>query len=78
MTLTDKHTRMQAATAANKTLPEFLLDSALQAAGDTLEDRRNFVLDAECWEAFRAALDRPPADNPRLRALFACKPPWEE
>jgi len=55
-----------------------LLDSALQAAGDTLADRRIFVLDAERWDAFMAALDRPPADNPRLRALFACKSPWEE
>ena len=77
MTPAAKRTLMQAANAANKTLTEFLLDSGLHAAFETLADRRTFVLDEEQWQAFVAELDRPPADNPRLRQLLERKPAWE-
>ena len=77
MTPAAKRTLMQAATAANKTLTEFLLDSGLHAAVETLADRRTFVLDDAQWQAFVAELDRPPADNPRLRQLLHRKPIWE-
>ena len=77
MTPDAKRTLMQAASAANKTLTEFLLDSGLHAAFETLADRRTFVLDDERWQAFVAELDRPPADNPRLRQLLNRKPAWE-
>ncbi len=72
-----KRTLQQAATAANKTLTEFLLDSGLTAAFDTLADRRTFVLDDARWQEFTTALDAPPLDNTRLRALLARKPGWE-
>jgi uncharacterized protein (DUF1778 family) len=72
-----KQTLMQAASATNKTLTEFLIDSGLRAAYNTLADRRTFVLDETRWDEFIAALDAPPADNPRLRALLHRKPAWE-
>lgn len=77
MTPSAKQTLMQAASATNKTLTEFLLDSGLTAAYDTLADRRTFVLDDRRWDEFMAALDAPPTDNPRLRALLRRKPAWE-
>jgi uncharacterized protein (DUF1778 family) len=77
MTPAAKRTLMQAAAAENKTLTEFLLDRGLHAAFETLADRRTFVLDDERWQAFVAELDRPPADNPRLRQLLRRKPTWE-
>ena len=77
MTPSAKQTLMQAASATNKTLTEFLLDSGLHAAYDTLADRRTFVLDERRWNEFTALLDAPPADNPRLRALLRRKPAWE-
>jgi uncharacterized protein (DUF1778 family) len=77
MTPTAKQVLQQAAAISNKTLTEFLLDSGLHAAHDTLADRRLFVLDERQWEEFNAALEAPPADNPRLRALLARKPAWE-
>ena len=77
MTPAAKRTLMQAATAENKTLTEFLLDRGLHAAFETLADRRTFVLDDERWQEFVAELDRPPADNPRLRQLLLRKPAWE-
>jgi uncharacterized protein (DUF1778 family) len=77
MTPSVKQVLRRAAEVSNKTLTEFLLDSGLHAAHDTLADRRLFVLDEQQWSDFTAALDAPPADNPRLRALLARKPAWE-
>lgn len=77
MTPAAKRMLQHAAAAANKSLTEFLLDSGLHAAHDTLADRRTFVLDQRQWDEFITALDAPPADNPRLRALLARRPAWE-
>jgi uncharacterized protein (DUF1778 family) len=76
MTPAAKRTLQQAAAVANKTVSEFLLDSGLNAAYDALADRRAFHLDDTQWEAFMAALGRPPQDNPGLRDLLARKPDW--
>lgn len=77
MTPSAKRTLMQAAAAEHKTLTEFLLDRGLQAAFDTLADRRVFVLDEAQWAAFEAALNAPPKDNPGMRDLLSRRPPWE-
>lgn len=77
MTPGAKRTLQQAATAKNKTLTEFLLDTGLNAAFDALADRRVFQLDAKRWDEFMAALAKPPKDNPRLRKLLARKPKWK-
>jgi uncharacterized protein (DUF1778 family) len=58
-------------------MTEFMLDSSLSAAFDTLADRRVFQLDEAKWTAFMEALDTPPEDNPRLRKLLETKAPWE-
>jgi uncharacterized protein (DUF1778 family) len=42
-----------------------------------LADRRFFLLDDKAYKRFTAALDKPPADNPRLRRLLASRAPWE-
>jgi len=65
-----KHLLQQAAQAANKTVSEFMLDSALMAASETLADRRLFLLDEDRWKAFIAALDQPPQPRPRLDRLL--------
>ena len=77
MTPSAKQILMRAASATNKTLTEFLLDSGLHTAYDTLADRRTYVLDDRRWDEFMTALDAPPVDNPRLRALLRRKPAWE-
>ena len=60
-----------AAAAERRSVSEFVLDSALSRAEETLADRRFFGLDAERWAAFLAALDAPPRSLPRLERLFA-------
>jgi uncharacterized protein (DUF1778 family) len=77
MTPSAKRTLQQAAAVRNKTVSEFMLDSSLTAAFDTLADRRVFQLDEVQWAAFMIALDTPPRDNPRLRKLLATRAPWE-
>lgn len=72
-----KQTLTAAAQAANRSVSEFVLDSALARAQEELLDRRMFVLDDARWEAFNQALDAAPRDNPRLRALMQMKAPWE-
>jgi uncharacterized protein (DUF1778 family) len=77
MTPAAKRTLQRAAAVSHKTLTEFLLDTGLNAAMDTLADRRVFQLDERRWKAFMAALARPPKANLRLRKLLARNPAWK-
>jgi uncharacterized protein (DUF1778 family) len=76
MTPAAKRTLQKAALVNNKTLTEFLLDTGLNAAFDTLADRRVFQVDEKRWDAFMAALAVAPKNNPRLRKLLSRKPAW--
>ena len=59
-----------AALAAHRSVSEFVLESALARAEETLPDRRRFGLTAEQWKAFQAALDAPPRPARRLARLL--------
>lgn len=59
-----------AAQAQDKTVSEFLLDSGLASAAETLADRRLFILDDAQWAAFQAALNVSPRARPRLARLM--------
>jgi uncharacterized protein (DUF1778 family) len=65
-----KRALTEAARVAHTTVSQFVLESALTRANETLLERRRFELDAPRWTAFMAALDSPPRDLPRLRRLF--------
>lgn len=78
MTPAAKRTLQHAAAVKHKTLSEFLLDSGINAAHETLADRRVFVLDDKQWAEFNHALDNPPKDNPGLRRLLAHEPRWKK
>lgn len=60
-----------AAQATNKTVTDFVLDSASIAAEQILADRRWFLLDDAAWVAFQDSLERPAVVKPRLRELLA-------
>jgi uncharacterized protein (DUF1778 family) len=70
LTLSAKRTLQSAAIAARRSVSEFVLESALARAEETLPDRRRFGLTAEQWEAFEAALSAPPRPAPRLAKLL--------
>lgn len=66
-----KRTLFAAADAARRSVSDFVLESALTRAEETLADRTRFGLSAERWQAFQAALDATPRDLPRLRQLMS-------
>ena len=66
-----KRLLQEAAAANSRTVSEFVLESALERAEETLPDRRRFGLDAEAWAVFQAALDEPPRRLPRLAVLLS-------
>lgn len=59
-----------AAAAERRSVSDYVLDSALGRAEETLADRSRFGLDAERWQAFMEALDAPVRDMPRMRKLL--------
>ena len=59
-----------AAASAGRTLSDFVLESALVRAEETLADRTRFALDQDRWALFLAALDAPPRKHARLSRLL--------
>jgi uncharacterized protein (DUF1778 family)/GNAT superfamily N-acetyltransferase len=70
LTPSAKRALQSAAAAAHRSLSEFVLESALARAEETLPDRRRFGLNAKQWEAFQAALSAPPRRTPRLTRVL--------
>lgn len=66
-----------AARANSRSLSEFVLESALARAEETLPDRQRFGLDASQWAEFHAALDAPTRPLPRLSKLLSEPGPFE-
>jgi uncharacterized protein (DUF1778 family) len=67
----------RAAQALGKSRSEFILDTACREAETVLLDRRFFALDDATYRKFTEALNRAPADNPRLRKLLRTAAPWD-
>jgi uncharacterized protein (DUF1778 family) len=70
LTTSAKRTLQVAALAAHRSVSEFVLESALARAEETLPDRQRFGLSAEQWAAFQAALSAPRRPAPRLAKLL--------
>lgn len=66
-----------AAQAVDKSVSEFVLDSATATAEHVLADRRYFAVSDDAWQAFEAALERPAVFKPRLHALLNEDSPFE-
>ena len=59
-----------AAAALDKSVTDFVLESATTNAERVLADRRWFILSQDAWEEFEALLDAPVAETPKLAALL--------
>lgn len=75
-TLQQETVLRRAANLANKSLTDFILDTAYQAAEQTLLDQRLFLLDGQQAQAFTELLDRPARDNEGLKDLLSRPTPW--
>ena len=67
----------RAAERLGKNRSDFMLEAACREAEAVLLDQRYFQLDETAFKKFTAALDKPPAENARLRKLLSAKAPWE-
>jgi uncharacterized protein (DUF1778 family) len=70
LTPSAKRALQTAANLAHRSVSEFVLESALARAEETLPDRQKFGLNAEQWNAFQKALDAPTPPAPRLAKLL--------
>jgi uncharacterized protein (DUF1778 family) len=68
----------RAAEVAHKSLTDFILDAAYQAAEHTLLDQRLFTVSGSQYQALLEMLDRPESENPGLANLFSRGPVWVE
>ena len=70
LTPTAKRILQTTASAARRSVSDFVLESALSRAEETLPNRQRFSLNAEQWAQFQSALDAPPRALPRLSRLL--------
>lgn len=70
LTLAAKQTLRAAAEASQRSVSEFVLESAMARAQEALADRQRFGLPAEQWAAFMQALDQPVRALPRAEKLL--------
>ena len=66
----------RAAEVAHKSLTDFILDAAYQAAEQTLLDQRLFMVSGSQYQALLNMLDPPESENPGLAHLFSRQPVW--
>jgi uncharacterized protein (DUF1778 family) len=66
----------RAAEVAHKSLTDFVLDAACQAAEQTLLDQRLFMVAGSQYQALLDLLEQPESDNGGLADLFARRAPW--
>ena len=66
----------RAAEVSHKSMTDFILASAVQAAEQTLLDQRLFTLTDGQTEALLDLFDRPEQDNAGLADLFSRSFPW--
>ena len=65
-----KKTLEAAASASNRTVSAFVLESALARADEALAERRIFSLSKAQWTEFLAALDAPTRPLPGMQRLL--------
>ncbi len=66
----DKQALEAAASVSRRSVSDFVRESALSRADETLADRRTFVLSKAKWSEFQAALDAPTRPFPRMQRLL--------
>ena len=67
----------RAAAAIGMAPSAFVREVSVREARGVLMEQTHIKVDKKTLRAFVAELDRPPRDNPRLRAVFQHEAPWE-
>lgn len=66
-----QHLIRRAAASLDKSVTDFVLESAMSQAERVLTERRLFVLSEAGWNDFTALLDAPVSGTPKLAALLS-------
>lgn len=67
-----------AAKASQKGVSEFILESVIKQAEETILDQRLFILSEEDFQKLEAELEQPPIENPVFTKYLNAKAPWEK
>ncbi len=67
----------RAAEVCHKSLTEFIMESAYQAAEQALLDQRLFMVSGKQYQTLLDLLDLPAKDNAGLLDLFSKPAPWD-
>ncbi len=67
----------RAAEITHKSITDFVLESACEAAESALLNQRLFMVDESSYKRFLEALEEPAKVNPKLQKLLEEKAPWE-
>lgn len=69
---------LRRAAGRTKSLTDFILDSACQAAEQTLLDQRLFMVSGSQYQALMDLLEQPEQTTEGLRELFSHKATWDK
>lgn len=68
----------RAAKVRHKSLTEFVVEAATEAAEDTLLNQRIFTASDDQIEEFLRVMDSPVSENPVLRKTLGKPAPWDQ
>jgi uncharacterized protein (DUF1778 family) len=71
--LIDRAARLQ-----GKSRTDFMLEASRDKAEQVLLDQTMFGVSAKQFKAFQALMDKPLAQNSRLKSLLAKRAPWDK
>lgn len=78
VSLTQKRLLQQAAAISGRSVSEFVLDSALEDAGNALLDQRVFMFDPEAFDQLLARAEDVDKNKEAIDKILAITPPWQE
>lgn len=67
-----------AAKASQKGVSEFIIESVIKQAEETILDQRLFILSEEDFQKLEAELEQPPVENSIFEKYLNAKAPWEK
>lgn len=67
----------RAAELRHKSVSEFMIDAATEAAEDALLKQRVFLVDDEQYSQILQIMDSPVSDNPALQKMLDTPAPWK-
>ena len=78
VSLTQKRLLQQAAAISGRSVSEFVLDSALEDAGNALLDQRIFMFDPDSFDQLLARAEDVEKNKEAIDKILAITPPWQE